>query len=85
MSGGTPINRQWILSLKDGSVVIDWSDDLYQDIRSGKFISVKESDISHPVVNEELDWLVRIGRVSSYSAKTVCFNSLPERPLHTLD
>jgi hypothetical protein len=85
MSGGTPINRQWILILKDGLVVIDWGDNLYQDVRSGDFVQVIESDISHHILNEELDWLMRIGRVSSYTAVTVWFPSLPERPQRTIE
>jgi len=38
ITGGTPINRHWVLVLKDGRIVIDWGDDLYQDIRSGEFL-----------------------------------------------
>jgi len=85
MAGGTPINRQWIIALKDGTIAIDWSDNLFQDVRTGDFIAVNEADVSHHVLNEELDWLVRIGRVDSYSRQTVWFASLPERPQRTLD
>jgi hypothetical protein len=85
MSDGTPINRQWVLSLKDGNVVIDWGDGLFQDVRAGNFIQVKEADISHHTLNEELDWLIRIGRVTSYNTINVFFASLPERPQRTLD
>jgi hypothetical protein len=84
MPGGTPINRQWILALKDGSVVIDWGDGLFQDVRSGDFVQVKESDVSHHILNEELDWLMHIGRVSAYTAVTVWLPNLPERPQRTL-
>ena len=40
MSTGTPINRQWVIVLKDGNIVIDWGDGLYQDVRSGDFVNV---------------------------------------------
>jgi hypothetical protein len=82
---GTPINRQWILCLKDGSIVIDWGDGLYQDVTSGNFLSLKDSDISHHVRNEELDLLARIGKVSAYTTTTIWFPSLPERPQKTID
>ena len=85
MAGGTPINRQWILALKNGMIVIDWGDGLFQDVRTGDFLSVLEAEISHHILNEELDWLIRIGRVSTYTTTTVWFPSLPERPQRTID
>jgi len=85
MSGGTPVNRQWVLALKDGGIVIDWGDGLFQDVRGGEFVPVVEKDISHHVLDEELDWLTRIGRVASYTRQTVRFNSLPERPQRTIE
>lgn len=85
MSGGTPISRQWILVLKDGSIVIDWGDGLYQEVHSGDFISVLESQVSHHITNDDLELLIRIGRVSSYTTRTVVFPNLPERPQKTLD
>jgi hypothetical protein len=85
MIGGTPVNRQWIVALKDGTIVIDWGDGIFQDVRSGDFVLLDEKEISHHLVNEELDWLVRVGRVASYTAQTVWFNSLPERPQRTID
>jgi hypothetical protein len=85
MAGGTPINRQWVLALKNGSIVIDWGDGLFQDVRSGDFVTVIESEVSHHILDEELDWLIRIGRVSSYNSVNVWFPSLPERPQRTID
>ena len=85
MASGTPINRQWVIVLKDGNIAIDWGDGLFQDVRSGDFIQVSEKDFSHHIVNEELDLLVRIGRVTSYTAQTVYFPSLPERPTRTIE
>lgn len=82
---GTPIDRQWVLCLKDGSVVIDWGDGLYQDVHTGQFLKVREADISHHIRNEELDLLARIGKVSAYTATKVWFPSLPERPQNTID
>jgi hypothetical protein len=85
MSAGTPINRQWVIVLKDGNIVIDWGDGLFQDVRTGDFVEVSEKEYSHHVLNEELDLLIRVGRVASYTNLTVYFPSLPERPQHTID
>lgn len=85
MPVGTPVDRHWVIVLKDGTIAIDWGDGLFQDVRSGEFVTVEERDISHHVLNEELDWLIKIGRVGSYSTSTVNFHSLPERPQRTID
>ncbi len=85
MPVGTPVNRQWVVSLKDGTIVIDWGDNVYQDVRSGDFVKVEDKEISHHLENEELDWLIRVGRVTSYTAQTVWFNRLPERPQSTME
>lgn len=85
MPVGTPVDRHWVIVLKDGIIAIDWGDGLFQDVRSGEFIPVAEKDISHHVLNEELDWLIKIGRVGSYNASTVNFHSLPERPQRTIE
>jgi hypothetical protein len=85
MSTGTPINRQWVIVLKDGDIVIDWGDGLFQDVRTGDFVMVAEKEISHHILNDDLDLLIRIGRVSSYTNLTVYFPSLPERPQRTLE
>jgi hypothetical protein len=85
MTKGTPVNRQWIVVLKDGSVVIDWGDGLFQDVRSGDFLHGAERDISHHIIDDELAWLVRIGRVQSFDTRTVHFFNLPERPQKTIE
>ena len=84
-AGGTPVNRQWVIVLKDGTIAIDWGDGLFQDVRSGDFMAVREKDISHHALNEELDWLIKIGRVGSFNSHTVRFFNLPERPQRTLE
>lgn len=84
-AGGTPINRQWVIVLNDGSIVIDWGDEVYQDIRSGEFLKIREEEYSHHIQNQELDWLMKIGRVASYDALIVNVHSLPERPQRTIE
>ncbi len=85
MSLGTPVERQWILLLKDGTVVIDWGDGLYQDVYSGDFFQLEEAEISHKVQDEDLELLKRTGRVVSFDAYKVFFNMLPERPASSIE
>ena len=85
MADGTPVNRHWVMVLQDGTIAIDWGDGIFQDVRDGNFITVVENDISHHILNEDLDWLIRIGRVKSYTASMVWFSSLPERPQQTIE
>ncbi len=85
MPTGTPVNRQWVVKLKDGTIVIDWGDNLFQDVHSGDFVNVNEKEVSHHLENDELDWLIRVGRVTSYNTQTVWFNRLPERPQNTME
>jgi hypothetical protein len=82
---GIQVNRQWILVLKDGSIVIDWGDGMFQDVRSGDFSKFSEEEISHHIKDDELDWLKRIGRVEKYDTTQVFIFRLPERPQRTLD
>ncbi len=80
MPSGTPVNRQFVVMLKDSTIAIDWGDGLYQDVHSGEFLLGNDMEISYVVTDEQLDWLMRIGRVSEYDSKKVYFYNLPERP-----
>ncbi|MDR3576663.1 MAG: hypothetical protein P4L50_22590 [Anaerolineaceae bacterium] len=85
MPGGIPIDRQWILILKDGAVVIDWGNNMVQDIVSGDFMKCNEREISHRISDQELQWLANSGRVERFDTRVVYFFSLPERPQRTID
>lgn len=82
---GTPISRQWIYMLQDGTPVIDWGDGKVQDMYSGDFKPFDEKDYSHPITDRELDVLKNAGRVSKYDSKDVYVNSLPEPPREMID
>lgn len=77
---GSPIDRHWVLMLHDGRAVIDWGNDLFQDVAEGTFIKDCEPLVSHHILDEELEILIRAGRVDRYDSKWVYFFSLPERP-----
>jgi hypothetical protein len=78
MPGGTIVDRQWVVVLHNGNAVIDWGDGLFQDIREGTFLHVKEQQISHPVTDEELISLKNSGCIDAYDEKRVSFIGLPE-------
>jgi hypothetical protein len=85
MPSGTPILRQWILVLHNGVIVVDWGDGYYQDVDSGEFLKIGESDISRTVQTDELETLKRSSRINDYDEVQVWLNVLPERPIRGLD
>jgi hypothetical protein len=82
---GTPINRQFVLITKDGKTVIDWGNDVFQDVIAGNFIKCLEEDISHVAQDEDMEALKHAGCIDQYDANKVFLLSLPEQPKRTLD
>lgn len=85
MPTGIPINRQWILALKDGSIVIDWGDGFFQDILTGDFVQGMDFESATHITDDELDLLRRAGRVESFDSRQVYVRNLPERPQKLMD
>ena len=85
MPSGVPIDRQWIYVLEDGRPIIDWGDDLVQDLLSGDFFTSMESDYSHPIRDDELEMLKRAGRIEKFNARHVFIFAMPERPRPTME
>jgi len=85
MPSGVPIDRQWVYVLEDGRPIIDWGDDLVQDMLSGDFFTNERSDDSHPIRDDELEMLKRAGGVERFNARHVYIFSLPERPRPTIE
>lgn len=80
MSGGIAIGRQWVIVLSDGSVVMDWGNGLAVDLAKGEYIQYNERDLSHPVRDDELETLKKMGRVASYDQKIIYVVTMPELP-----
>ncbi len=80
MPEGTPVDRHWVLVLKNGRMVIEWGEGHFQDVLEGEFIQCRESDISHAITDKELTQLERSGKVSHYDRQRVYFIRLPEHP-----
>ena len=85
MPGGTPVQRQWILVLRNGVVVVDWGDGLYQDVDNGEFVQAERIEISHSAQNLDLEMLKRSSRINGYDANQAWFINLPERPAQLMD
>lgn len=84
MTQGTPINRQWVCTLHDGTPIIDWGNGRAQDMFTGEFLDY-DGNFSHGITDNELYLLVRAGRVVEFDNTTVYINALPDPPQKTLD
>jgi hypothetical protein len=83
MINGTPINRDWVYVLQNGTVVIEWEVGNLQDVQTGEFL--KEGEYGHPIQDIELERLKLLGRVDKYDARTVFLRALPDFKRRTLD
>ena len=80
MAGGIAIGRQWVFVLSDGTVVMDWGNGLAVDLAKGEFMAYDEGLVSHPVRDDELETLKRMGRVAEYDHKLIYVTTMPELP-----
>ena len=85
MPTGNPVGRHCIVVLKDGNTVIDWGNSRYQELLSGEYIQCQEEDISHSILNDELEVLKRAGQVEHYDTVNVYLVSIPEPPRKTIN
>ncbi len=85
MPSGVPIDRQWVFVLDDGRSVVDWGDDLIQDLHNGDFLESNRKDPGHPIRDDELDMLKQAGRIERYDTRHVYIYALPERPRPTIE
>ena len=85
MSQGTPIEKQYVIVLQDGTFAVDWGNGRVQDLMTGDFLQVREADFAHVIYDAELDVLKRRGRVVDYDSQHVYLAPLPEGGLSMLD
>ena len=83
--GGMPVNRHWVVMLQNGIPAIDWGNGLFQDILNGQFIHGTDVDISHTVLEEELEQLKHMDTICGYDLNSVYVYPLPEPPHRTID
>ncbi len=85
MPAGTLVSRQWVLVLHNGVIVIDWGNDLFQDVDTGEFLKIAESRVSYTAQDADMERLKRTSRVDAYDSQQAWFIGLPERPFRLLD
>ena len=85
MPSGTPFNRQFVLVLDDGRVVLDWGDGLFQDIYTGDFTRQLDTFISHVAQEEDLETLKKAGRLERFDRQQVYLLGLRDLPRKTID
>jgi len=76
--GGFEVNRHWIGVQRDGAIILDWGDGRAVDLIQGIFIKYDPQKFSHPVQNDELETLKRMGMVSEYDETNVYLTSMPD-------
>ncbi|WP_062419627.1 hypothetical protein [Levilinea saccharolytica] len=80
MVSGTPVDRQWVVVLKHGQVVIDWGDGCFQAVDDGLFVAVDPHEISHTISEAEIGQLLTLGWVNAYDGRYLYVPNLPDRP-----
>jgi hypothetical protein len=83
MPNGTPVTRDWVYVLQDGTVVIEWEEGTLQDIQTGDFLH--QGAFGHPVQDTELEQLRLTGRVEKFDARTVYLRALPDFKRNTIE
>jgi hypothetical protein len=83
MPTGTPVNRDWVYVLQDGTIVIEWEEGTLQDIQTGDFLH--QGAFGHPVQDNELERLRLTGRVESFDTRTVYLRALPDYKRKTIE
>lgn len=80
MTVGTPIDRQWLGVLSDGTVILEWGDGTGVDMVTNEIIKLKPGQWTHAVQDDDLETLRRMGRIGGYDDRRVFVLSLPEKP-----
>jgi len=80
MTTGLPVDRQWVLVMPNGDIVVDWGDQRLQDVHSGQFLSEYPPAEAVVIPDALLEILKAGGIVSAYNRRTVYFTYLPEHP-----
>ncbi|MHB0988532.1 MAG: hypothetical protein ACYC3P_07710 [Bellilinea sp.] len=85
MTSAVSINRQWVIVLNNGDVVIDWGDGVFQDVMNGAFLPEVDQTGSHPVQDNECAWLEKAGAIQGFDKTQVYVYDLPARSKKSLE
>lgn len=75
---GTPIVRHLLFVLNDGTFVVQWENEIVQDIFTGRILPFEDRLYGHAITDPELDRLRAAGRVAGYDRSYVWLYPLPE-------
>ncbi len=71
MPDGVPVSRQFVLITQKGNCVVDWGNDVYQDIYTGERIILAENEFTYSVKEIELMMLKQYGIINDFDQVTV--------------
>jgi hypothetical protein len=71
MPEGVPLSRQFFLVTQKGNFVVDWGNNVYQDVYSGEKIELEETDFTYMVTENELMMLKQNGVICDFNLHTV--------------
>jgi hypothetical protein len=83
MPDGVPVSRQFVLVTQKGNCVIDWGNNVYQDIHTGQRIEITDKDFTYMIKDIELMMLKQYGIINDFDQHTVYV--YPMNDLHGLD
>lgn len=75
---GSPVPRQSVFILADGSFVVQWDTSRVQELLSGRYRAYDPGDFGHTITDYELNQLKAAGRVEHYNRQYVWLFALPE-------
>ena len=85
MAGGIPVDRHWVLILQNGTVLIDWGENLYQDVDTGEFLEMESEPVAYTAQEEMLKILKQRNIIADWDDRVAYFNYLPERPSNVIE
>ena len=71
MPDGVPVSRQFVLITQKGNCVVDWGNNVYQDIYTGEKIILAENEFTYSVKEIELMMLKQYGIINDFDQHTV--------------
>lgn len=71
MPEGVPVSRQFFLVTQKGNFVVDWGNNVYQDVYSGEKVELEETDFSYTVKDDELMMLKQNKVICDFDQYTV--------------
>jgi hypothetical protein len=71
MPDGVPVSRQFVLITQKGNCVVDWGNNVYQDIYTGEKIILADNEFTYSVKEIELMMLKQYGIINDFDQVTV--------------